>query len=207
VVIGVFGDAILERGDQSKPYRYVPVFAPEVAARVPRGATADSIVASRLQARPLEQLPLERDRFALTGRLALRGDATTLRVEERLYSDSWGLRAATTDVRYFIDAGTRVTVWPHVRFHLQNGVDFWQRAYAARDVHDLPALRTGDRELGPLTNLGGGGGLRIALGKPGRVDDVILTTTLDGYWTSFADAIYVTDRFSALMTTGLEIVF
>jgi hypothetical protein len=55
--------------------------------------------------------------------------------------------------------------------------------------------------------VGGGGGLRIALGKAGALDDLVLTTTLDGYWTSFADAIYVTDRLSALATTALEVAF
>jgi hypothetical protein len=207
LVIGVFGDAVLERGDQSKPYRYIPIFAPDVASRVPAGATATNVANVRLEARPLEQLPLSRDRFALTGRLAWRGDSTTLRFEERLYNDSWGLRASTTDARYFIDASRRFTIWPHARFHVQNGVDFWKRAYAATSVHDLPALRTGDRELGPLFTVGGGGGVRIALGGAGALDDLVWTTTLDGFYTSFADAIYVTTRYSALLTTGMEVTF
>jgi hypothetical protein len=160
-----------------------------------------------MQARPLVQLPLERDRFALTGRLAWRGESTTLRLEERGYADSWGLRASTTDARYFVDVSRRVMIWPHGRFHVQNGVNFWKRAYSATSVHDLPALRTGDRELGPLFTVGGGGGLRIALGSSGALDDFSLTTTVDVFYTSFADAIYVKDRFSALATTGLEVRF
>jgi hypothetical protein len=207
LVIGLFGDAVLERGDQSKPYRYIPIFTPDVAAAIPAGASASLVANSRIQARPLEQLPLERDRFAVTARLAWRGESTTLRVEERGYTDSWGLRASTTDARYFIDLGRRVTVWPHGRFHVQNGVDFWKRAYTATSAHDLPALRTGDRELGPLFTVGGGGGLRVALGSAGALDDLVFTTTLDGFYTSFADAIYVTERFSALVTTGLSVQF
>ena len=207
LVLGLFGDAILERGDQSKPYRYVPIFAPDVAARVPAGATATSVANTRLQARPLEQLPLERDRFALTARLAWRGDSTTLRLEERGYADSWGLRASTTDVRYFVDASRRFTIWPHARFHVQNGTSFWKRAYSATSVNDLPALRTGDRELGPLFTVGGGGGMRIALGGAGALDDLVWTTTLDGFYTAFSDAIYVTKRYSALVTTGMEVAF
>ena len=207
LVIGVFGDAVLERGDQSKPYRYVPIFAPDVAARIPAGASATSVANTRLEARPLEQLPLDRDRFALTGRLAWRGDSTTLRFEERGYADSWGLRASTTDARYFIDASRRFTIWPHARFHAQNGTDFWKRAYSATSVHDLPALRTGDRELGPLFTVGGGGGMRIALGGAGALDDLAWTTTLDGFYTAFSDAIYVTKRYSMLLTTGMEVTF
>jgi len=207
LVIGLFGDAVLERGDQSKPYRYIPIFTPQVAATIPAGASATVVANSRIQARPLEQLPLERDRFALTARLAWRGDTTTLRLEERGYTDSWGLRASTTDARYFIDLGRRYTIWPHARFHVQNGADFWKRAYSALGVHDLPALRTGDRELGPLFTVGGGGGLRIALGPAGALEDLAFTTTIDGFYTSFSDAIYVTSRFSGLVTTALEVAF
>lgn len=207
LVVGVYGDAVIERGDQSKPYRYIPMFSPTAAARIERGASADVVAASRLEARPLEQLPLSRDRFALTGRLAWRGEGKTLRFEERLYSDSWGLRASTSDARYFIDVSQRITIWPHVRFNIQNSVDFWKRAYSAQGVHDLPALRTGDRELSSLFTAGGGGGIRIALGKPGALNDLVWTTTLDGFYTSFADTIYVTERFSALLATALEVTF
>ncbi|AKV02280.1 hypothetical protein AKJ09_08943 [Labilithrix luteola] len=207
LVIGVYGDAIIERGDQSKPYRYVPMFAPGVAQAIPRGASVDTVASFRIQARPLEQLPLERDRWAVTGRLAWRAQRTTLRVEERLYTDSWSLSATTTDARYFIDLAERVTIWPHARLHVQSGTNFWQRAYEAPSAANLPAFRTGDRELGPLTNVGLGGGLRLALGKPGAVNDWLLSTTFDGTWTSFADAIYATQRFSGLVAVALEVTF
>jgi hypothetical protein len=207
LVIGVYADAILERGDQSKPYRYIPIFRPEDAARIGRGASAAQVAATRLEARPLEQLPLERERYAVSGRLAYRGNGTTLRVDERLYGDTWGQRASTTDVRYFIDVGRRFVVWPHARFNIQSAVDFWQRSYTATSVNDLPALRTGDRELGSLFTAGGGGGLRVSLGNPGALDDLVLTSTVDGYWTSFADALYVKERFSGLVTTSLEVAF
>lgn len=207
LVIGVFGDAIFERGDQSKPYRYIPVFPAGAGANVARGAAAGAVAAGRLEARPLERLPLERDRFAVTGRLAWRATKTTLRLEQRLYNDSWGLRASTSDARYFIDLGRRFTVWPHARFHIQNSVSFWQRAYESKGVNDLPALRAGDRELSNLFTFGGGGGLRVGLGKEAAPDDLVLTTTLDGYYTTFVDALYVTERFSALTTAALEVSF
>jgi hypothetical protein len=207
LVIGIYADAIFERGDQSKPYRYVPMFAPEIAPSIPRGASAITVADSRLVARPIEQLPLERDRWAVTGRMGWRGERTTLRLEQRLYTDSWNLKATSTDLRFFVDVAERVTVWPHLRLHVQSGVDFWQRAYAARSVSDLPALRTGDRELGPLSNFGAGGGVRFALGKAGAKDDIILAFSADGTWTSFTDAIYVKDRFSAIGTTFVEVTF
>jgi hypothetical protein len=208
LVIGVYGDVVLENGDQSKPYRYIPIFTPAVAATIPVGATPTVVANARLQAKPLEQLPLERERYALTARLAWRGDnGTTLRVEERGYADTWGLKASTTDARYFIDLSRRWTIWPHARFNVQNSVSFWKRAYTANGEHDLPALRTGDRELSSLFTAGGGGGVRVALGKTGSVDDLVLTTTIDAFYTSFADAIYVKERLSALAATALEIAF
>ncbi len=207
LVLGLIADVMLERGDQSKPYRYIPIFAPEVAPTVPRGASAITVADSRLVARPIEQLPLERERYAVTGRMGWRTDSTTLRLEQRLYTDSWSLKGTTTDFRWFVDVSDRVTIWPHLRVHVQSGVDFWQRAYAARSVQDLPAIRTGDRELGPLSNFGLGGGIRLALGRSESKDDVFLILTGDGTWTSFTDTIYVKDRFSALGATTLEVTF
>jgi hypothetical protein len=207
LVLGLIGELTLERGDQSKPYRYIPMFLPQVAPTIPRGASVDTVKGARLSARPLEQLPLGRERYSLSGRLAWRLGYSTLRLDERGYVDSWGLRASTTDLKWMFDAGERVIVWPHVRAHLQSGVSFWERAYIARDVHDLPALRTGDRELSPLASAGVGGGVRMALGRSGHIEDWVLTGMLEGTYTSFFDAIYVLQRYSALASVGLEVGF
>lgn len=207
LVVSLGGDLIMERGDQSKPYRYIPIFSPDVAARVPRGASVDYVAGLRIQAKPLEQLPLARDRGAISGRLAWRLGSSTLRLDERLYTDTWGLHATTTDVRWLVDVSPRVTIWPHLRGHVQTPVDFWKRAYSATSLDALPALRTGDRELGGLFNVGTGGGLRLALGKAEALDDFVLTTTFDGTWTRFADTIYVTQRFSAIVATSFEVTF
>ena len=43
-------------------------------------------------------------------------DNATIRVEERLYIDNWGLKASTTDVKYLIDLSERIRIWPHLRF-------------------------------------------------------------------------------------------
>jgi hypothetical protein len=206
-VLDVTADVILENGDQSKPYRYIPMFAPGVADTISRGASVSEVASSRIQARPLEQLPTSRQRAAVTGDLAWRLARATLRLEERLYADTWALAATTTDARYMIDVSERVILWPHLRFHLQKGVSFWERAYTATDVDHLPTIRTGDRELSPLTNTGVGAGTRIALGKPGALQDWVFTASLDGTWTSFADALYVKDRFSGLGVVGLEVGF
>lgn len=207
LVLGVYADAIFELGDQSKPYRYVPMFSPPIAPVVPRGATAFSVADARITAKPIEQLPLSRERFAVSGRLGWRTEHTTLRLEQRLYADTWSLLATTTDLRWFVDVGERVTLWPHLRVHVQKGVDFWERTYVATSIHDLPRWRTGDRELGPLSNFGAGAGVRFALGKRGAKDDLALQLTGDGTWTTFTDALYVKNRFAGLAAATVEVAF
>jgi hypothetical protein len=194
------GDLIVENGDQSKPYRYIPMFSPSVAPLVANGASIDWVNAHRLAERPLEQLPLERQRYALTSRLAHRFDASTLRLEERVYWDTWALVASSTDLRWIIDLSRRVSLWPHARFHVQDGVSFWQKAYVSGPAPgwNLPEYRTGDRELGPLWTATGGGGLRFFLGKNADPRTLSISFTADGMYTSFLDDIYLTSRTGVL---------
>ena len=91
----VTGDLVLENGDQSKVYRYIPMFSPTVEPNVPLGASVNWVNANRLPERPLEQLPLSRQRYAFTGRIGHRFDGSTIRLEERVYADSWLLFAST----------------------------------------------------------------------------------------------------------------
>ena len=87
------GDVVVESGDQSKPYRYIPLFAPGVY--VPVGASPDLVNDLRVSERPREQLPLSRDRYAFSVRFAHRLKNSTLRLDERFYTDSWGLKATS----------------------------------------------------------------------------------------------------------------
>jgi hypothetical protein len=195
------GDAILESGDPSKPYRYIPLFQP--GQYVPVGATVSEVTSLRISERPLEQLPLSRQRFAFSGRLAHRLRAATFRVDERLYIDTWGLKATTTDVRFLFDAG-RVTLGPHLRLHDQSPVDFWQRAYVLQPGFVYPALRTGDRELGPLFNVTAGGSLQAELGPRGRTRAWVAGVDLNGMLTQYLDDLYITQRISFVGGLTLE---
>jgi hypothetical protein len=195
-------DSVFESGNQAKPYRYIPLFAP--GTYVPLGASIDLVNALRESARPLEQLPLSRQRYALTSRLAHRFHRSTLRLDERLYGDSWLLFAATTDARYLVDLGRRVETGPHARLHVQNGVDFWQRAYTLEPGFNYPEYRTGDRELGPLVNVTGGWSLGIGLGSIANPNSWVLGFDADFTSTRFLDDLYVTQRTSALVGVSLE---
>jgi hypothetical protein len=195
-------DPVFESGNQAKPYRYIPLFAP--GTHVPIGASIALVNSLRESARPLEQLPLSRQRYALTTRLAHRFHHSTLRLDERLYGDSWLLFATTTDARYFFDLGRRVETGPHARLHVQNGVDFWQRAYTLEPGFNYPEYRTGDRELGPLVNVTGGWSLSIGLGSLGNPNSWVLGFDANFTSTRFLDDLYVTQRTSALVGVTLE---
>jgi Protein of unknown function (DUF3570) len=202
----IVGDIIIENGDQSKPYRYIPMFAANVAPLIPNGASIDFVTLHRLPERPLEQLPLQRQRYALTSRLAHRFEASTLRLEERVYWDTWALVASSTDLRWIFDVSRRVSFWPHARFHVQDGVSFWQKAYVSGSAPgwDLPEYRTGDRELGPLWTTTGGGGLRFYLGKNADPRTLSISVTGDVMYTSFLDDLYLTARTGGLGALTLE---
>jgi hypothetical protein len=199
-------DAGFESGDQSKPYRYIPMFTPTEAPLVPNGASIAFVTRNRVPERPAEQLPLARQRLSITGRLAHRLDGSTLRLEERLYADSWLMAASSTDVRWIFDFGHRVEVWPHVRFHGQNGVNFWQRAYVSASTtgFDLPEFRTGNRELGPLVTETGGGGIKVFMGKAGNPKSLSLALHCDASYTSYLDDLYILGRTSVLGALILE---
>jgi hypothetical protein len=198
-------DVIIENGDQSKPYRYIPMFAPDVAPLVPKGASIDSVNAHRLNEKPLEQLPLERHRAALTGRYAHRFDGSTVRLEERLYDDDWGILASTSDAFWIFDLGKRLELWPHGRFHVQSGASFWQLAYVSDpNGWDLPEYRTGDRELGPLWTAEGGIGIRWYLGGETDPRSWQIGVTGDAMYTSFLDDLYLLSRTAALGALTLE---
>ena len=198
----LIGDLVLENGDQSKPYRYIPLFAPGTS--VPNGASIGQVNSLRATARPLEQLPLSRQRYGLTMRLAHRFSHATLRLDERLYVDSWTMKATTTDARYLVDLGTRLETGPHARLHAQTAVDFWQRAYTFGPGFEVPALRTGDREIGPLVNVTGGWTVRLGIGSDATPTSWVLGFDLNVTSTQYLDDLYVTERTSVLGGVMLE---
>jgi hypothetical protein len=200
---------VFEVGDTSKPYRHVPMFLASVAARVPVGLAIDAVNMNRLSIAPYEQLPTNRQRWAVAGLLAHRFSSSTLRLEERLYVDSWGLKATTTDAQFLVDVSDRVRLWPSARVHAQSAVDFWQLAYVAKPASSgpgfsLPALRTGDKELGPLVGVTGGAGARFALGEH---KNWALQVTGDVNYTRFLDHLYLIDRIAFFGATTLEVDF
>ncbi|MFI5297041.1 MAG: DUF3570 domain-containing protein [Polyangiales bacterium] len=201
-LLSLVGDYVYEHGDPSKPYRYVPLFAPGVD--VPLGASAAQVAELRTPVRVLEQLPLSRLRYAVTAHYARRYDASTFRADERIYTDSWGLHASTTDARWLFDVSRRMEVGPHFRFHAQTAVDFWQRAFTLDAPNDYPALRTGDRELGPLLSGTAGGTLRLAIGSDATPRSWIFGVDVNLNETRYLDDLYLTNRIAFFGAFTLE---
>ena len=149
------------------------MFAPDVAAQVPKGLTVEGVNNNRLPERPLEQLPLERQRYGLAFSVAHRFTNATLRVSERGYYDSWGVLATTTDGRFMYDVTKGFRLWPHLRVHYQGNASFYQLAYVAQPTDStdpnsgvaIPAFRTGDRELAQMLGITAGGGARYDFGE------------------------------------------
>jgi tetratricopeptide (TPR) repeat protein len=217
-ILTVSGTLQTERGDQSKPYRYIPIFSTTIARQVPVGATYDLVNKFRLPLKPMEQLPTERDRYAIGFRFAQRMGSSTLRLEERLYYDTWGIFSSTTDGRYLVDAGKRLRLWPHVRFNAQSAASFYQLAYSAI-LNDgsvpgrpagsvtLPLYRSTDRELSPLITLTGGGGARFALTSPESKTQMGVTLQGDVMYTKFFSSLYVTSRIAVYGTLSFDVEF
>lgn len=208
--VTLIADAVLERGELAKLYRFVPTFE-HANASVPSGASVETINGLRADERVAEHVPDTRQRYALTARLAHRFPTWTLRVDERGYRDSWGLLASTTDLRCIADASSRITLWPHVRAHVQGGVSFWRRVYEvstdANGVRHVPTWITGNREQGPQRSLTLGAGLQWALGPDENLQRTRLSFVVDGVGTWYSDSLYLTQRYGVFSSVTYEMAF
>jgi hypothetical protein len=203
--------AQLERGENSKLYRYVPMFAPDIAPRVSPGESIAAVNANRLPVRARELLPRERDRFSAGARINHRFTSGTLRVEERLYNDSWGIKASTTDAKYYHDLGDHLRVWPHLRLHAQTGASFYRLAYPAAinddGSLDLFQFRTGDRELAPMMTVTAGGGTRIALSSEKSSVEYAIILSGEVMYSRYFKSLYINARTAIYGTLGFEAEF
>jgi hypothetical protein len=203
----------LERGEESKLYRYVPTFSPDIVNRVSPGESVEAVNANRTSVRVRELLPSSRDRFSVGARINHRFSSGTLRVEERIYTDSWGIKASTTDGKYLHDLGDHLRVWPHLRFHGQTGASFYKLAYPVliEDPNAPPlqlfTYRTGDRELSPMMTITAGGGSRIALTTEKSSVQYAIVISGEVMYSRYFKALYITARTAVYGTLGFEAEF
>ena len=204
--------AQIERGEESKLYRYVPLFAPAIASLVSPGESVASVNDNRLPLRARENLPRERNRLSLGARINHRLPTGTVRAEERLYYDTWGVKATTTDIKYYHDLGEHLRVWPHLRFHGQSGASFYRLAYPALlDDAGTPltlyTYRTGDRELSPMIGVTLGAGARISLSGENAKVEYAITVAGELMLNHYFQSLYIQNRSAVYGTLGFEANF
>lgn len=90
-------------------------------------------------------------------------------------------------------------------------MDFWRRIIEQSPnptggAPGIPTYRAGDRELGPLYTLTGGLGIRVRLRDEAR-EQWTLGWQLDGSFTRYTDAIYISRRRALFSALSLEATF
>ena len=98
-------------------------------------------------------------------------------------------------------------VWPHARFHAQTAANFYELAYVVERTADgvkIPAIRTGDRELGPIIAVTGGGGIRWDFGPRRKLG---LTFNGDVVYTRFLNHLFVKERVGLFGALGFDAEF
>jgi hypothetical protein len=104
-----------------------------------------------------ERFPTERQRHAASARLLQHVPATrtTVKLGYRLYHDDFGIDAHTVEGRAYQYLGRAVIVRGLLRYHSQDGADFFMERFD--DDMDMLAPRTADSDLAPLSawHLGG----------------------------------------------------
>jgi hypothetical protein len=196
---------VIEDGDTSALDHIIPLYSADAVANLPAGGSPRPPSAGYIPAAVLEQLPDHRQRVTLAGLFAHRFSSTTLRAEERLYIDSWGVKASTTRAQVLVDAGARIRLWPEVRARAQTGADFWEQAYVGGPIPGglaLPKLRTDRIDLGPLASVTGGAGVRLELDEKGRF---AFTVSGEVTYTRLLDHLYFVDRVGYAGATALEV--
>lgn len=199
-----------ESGENAKLYRFIPMFASDVAPGIQAGAPASQVDDLRLNIRARDNVPGSRNRVAIGGRINHRmGGVATLRVEQRFYGDSWGVKASTTDGRYLYDLTDRLRVWPHARLHMQTGAGFYQLAYVAQvdaegNPTGIPQYRTTDREASPFAAFTIGGGARLGLTSDKASIQYAIVTTADLMYSRYFQSLFLTDRTALWGTIAFE---
>jgi hypothetical protein len=131
-----------------------------------------------------------------------------LRLEERLYTDSWGIKGSTSEARFLVDVSPRLLIWTGLRLHVQSAASFYARAYYAigspNGTVQLPIVRTTDRELGSLISPAPALGGRIALTSPESKVQMGLTFQGTLMLTKYFDSLYTGNRTAIYGTTGFD---
>jgi hypothetical protein len=181
----------ISTGFQASPYRFVPIWgAHEGAQGRPSGFVP-------------ERLPAVRDRHAVAVELRrVLVQDLFLGVRATGYADGWGIEAATllleserTFARDALALRVRARGYAQTaaRFH-EERYDTWPR---------VPDVVSADRELGAMTSLLGGLGVRLRLIE-GSAGTLSARVSADAMWFHYLDFAALHDRSALLLSAGLE---
>lgn len=195
-----------QRGYMEKPYRSVPIFDEAGLTRARADGVAldlDTFDDYRLPFKPPEEVPDRRHRhaFALRGLRYLPALDASLRVDYRLYGDTWGIVAHTAEPAVFKALGDDWRIELKTRLHVQSSADFWQRTYVVESPTAVPSLRTTDRSLSKIWQSTTGARLEWSSGRWGAY------LALDGMYTRFLDHLLLRSRFALMAQGGLRCAF
>ncbi|MBI2896513.1 MAG: DUF3570 domain-containing protein [Deltaproteobacteria bacterium] len=169
----------IDGGLLSSPYRYV---------RLAGGTTVP------------ESHPKSRFRHALVVRARrAAGQRVAVGLDERLYLDSWGVEASTTNAVLAVELWRDFDLEVRNRFHVQSGASFYRRAYQER-----LAWMTADRELGPLVDDFIGPAIVWQSGRLGPFDSIRLDLRADAFYYRFFDSDRIESRAGTMLAAGLE---
>lgn len=193
---------IYHDGDTARPGVRVPLFTEEVASRLPTGVDPRVVRLYRLPDLPLEGLPASRERVGLLQRIDHDLGWAVLRADERLYLDTWGVAASTTEVRTWHRVHHGLHVSPRLRLHVQTGADFWARAYSIKgdNPSGLTHERTTDTALSPLLEISGGAAARFWL-TPGVAADL----SVEALHRELFDALVARQEWSVVSTVSVQV--
>ncbi len=195
-----------QSGYMEKPYRSVPLFLENELQQLQNNGTElnlQNFELYRLASKPAEEVPDTRLRHAaaVRGLRFVEAIDASVRLDYRLYGDSWRLFAHTIEAALVknVSRGWQLSSW--LRLHYQGGADFWRREYTVNDVDSLPTLRTTDRSLSPYW--------QSTVGIRGEYSWSTWKTywQVAGMYSSFLDHLYIDSRIAIISQGGLRWVF
>ncbi len=195
-----------QRGYLEKPYRSVPIFDAAALRLLEDNGVAlglDNFDMHRLAFKPAEEVPDSRTRHAAALRALRFVDAidASLRLDYRLYGDSWGMFGHTVEAALVKRLPWKLRLDSWARLHYQDGVSFWKKTYTVDNMMSLPSLRTTDKSLSPYWQ--GTGGVRLE-----RVWGHWKTYfQVAGMYTSFLEHLFIDSRFAIVSQGGLRWLF
>ena len=203
-------DEILERGYLAKPYRYLPVVAPGVSVTGPGGGLdRPGQIAERVQRRRERSARTQSIRAGGSARGSF-GDRDVSRRPApllRQLGPAGDARPTSTSTSISAAASSCGRTCAPIS---SAGVFFWRRIVEQIPnpvgPAGIPTYRAGDRELGPLYTLTGGFGIKVRLNADLKAPWT-LSFQLDGIYTRYLDAVYISERRALFGALGLEAMF